>query len=246
MPGKRLFFLSCLIISLALVAATLPSVLQTRAVPPEVETGLMIWRANHCEGCHTLYGQGGAYAPDLTHIYRQRGEGYLREFLINPQAFHPGQRQMLALGLTDGEVTSLLTFLAWVGAQEPGLDWPPRPIQVRGGGATSPVIQSPTELLSDDPIARGKALFSSPPAICSTCHSVEPQAVIVGPSLAGIAATAATRVPGQSAELYIRNSILNPSEYLVEGFQDVMQKNFGSVLTAEQINDVIAYLMTLE
>ena len=28
------------------------------------------------------------------------------------------------------------------------------------------------------------------------------------------------------------------------GFQDVMQKNFGDVLTSDQINDLIAYLMT--
>lgn len=245
MLGRRLFFLGCLIVSLALIATTLPSITQTRAVPPEVEAGLTLWRGNNCEGCHTLYGQGGAYAPDLTHIYRQRGEGYLREFLINPQAFHPGQRQMLALGLTDSEMTNLLTFLAWISAQEPGLNWPPRPLQVRGGGTTS-VTDSSSALQSDDPLARGKALFSSPPSICSTCHSVEPDVVIVGPSLAGIASRAGTRVDGQSAEHYIRNSILNPSEYLVESFQDVMQKNFGSALTAEQINDLIVYLMTLE
>jgi nitric oxide reductase subunit C len=246
MLGRRLFFLCCLIICVGLIAAALPTVVQTRAVPPEVEAGLAIWRANNCEGCHTLYGQGSAYAPDLTHIYRQRGEGYLREFLINPQAFHPGQRQMPALGLTDTEMKNLLTFLAWVGAQEPGLSWPPRPIQVRGSSISSDTTQASTVTTSDDPVVRGKALFSSPPAICSTCHSVVPDVVIVGPSLAGIATTAASRVGDQNAEQYIRNSILNPSEYVVEGFQDVMQKNFSSVLTAEQINDLIAYLVTLK
>jgi hypothetical protein len=68
--------------------------------------------------------------------------------------------------------------------------------------------------------------------------------VIIGPSLAGIASHAGSRVAGLSAEEYIRASIVHPSEFVVPGFQDVMQKNFGDVLSSGQINDLIAYLMT--
>ena len=39
---------------------------------------------------------------------------------------------------------------------------------------------------------------------CITCHSLEPDVVIVGPSQAGLGTRAGTRVPGQSAEEYIR------------------------------------------
>ena len=42
-----------------------------------------------------------------------------------------------------------------------------------------------------------------------------------------------------------RISIIKPGVYIVPGFEDVMQKNFGDVLTSEQINDLIAFLMTL-
>ena len=48
----------------------------------------------------------------------------------------------------------------------------------------------------------------------------------------------------ESAEEYLRTSIIHPAEFIVPGFQDVMQKNFGDMLTSDQINDLIVFLMT--
>ena len=59
------------------------------------------------------------------------------------------------------------------------------------------------------------------------------------------ATRAASRIPGLSAEEYIRNSMVNPSDYLVEGFPDVMAKNLAQVLSSQDIADLVAYLMTL-
>ena len=81
---------------------------------------------------------------------------------------------------------------------------------------------------------------------CASCHSTTPDTTIVGPTLAGIAAGAETRVAGQDAHTYLLNAILNPGDHLVEGFQDLMPSNFGRKLTGEEIDAVIAYLMTLE
>jgi hypothetical protein len=47
------------------------------------------------------------------------------------------------------------------------------------------------------------------------------------------------------AETYIRDSILHPGDYVVEGFPDAMQRNLGDTLTSDQLNDIIAFLMTL-
>ncbi len=61
-----------------------------------------------------------------------------------------------------------------------------------------------------------------------------------GPSQAGLATRAETRVPGQTAEEYIRNSIVNPNDYIVEGFAEgVMYQNYGTDLTPEQIDDLV-------
>jgi nitric oxide reductase subunit C len=249
MSGTRLFFAVCLLISVVAFVLAIPSTFPASAMPPAPSVGMGIWKAYNCEGCHTFYGQGGAYAPDLTHIYATRGGDYLREFLLNPGAFHPNQRQMPMFGLTKSETDNLLAFLQWVGEQPAAQQWPPRPIEVSGGGSlaaqpNTSAANNSSDANSDDPVVRGKYLFSNAPAICSTCHSLQPDVVIVGPSLAGIASRAGSRVAGLSAEEYIRTSIVHPSEFIVPGFQDLMQKNFGDVLTSDQITDLIAYLMT--
>lgn len=91
-----------------------------------------------------------------------------------------------------------------------------------------------------------QATIGSAPG-CVTCHSLEEGQVLVGPSLHGIASRAGDRVEGQSAADYIHNSIVNPNAYVVEGFQEgLMYQNYAQDLTEEQINDLVAYLLTLE
>lgn len=89
----------------------------------------------------------------------------------------------------------------------------------------------------------GQAVFK---LRCAQCHALTPDTVVIGPSLAGIATRATTRIEGYTAEEYIEISILSPREYLVEGFSDTMPTNFGKDLTSEELAAVVAYLMTLK
>jgi L-cysteine S-thiosulfotransferase len=82
---------------------------------------------------------------------------------------------------------------------------------------------------------------------CRICHSLTKDERIIGPSFYGIADRATERIPGMSAEEYLRQSIIDPNAYIVEGYPEgQMIQNFGDILTEEQINDLIAFLMTLE
>jgi mono/diheme cytochrome c family protein len=81
---------------------------------------------------------------------------------------------------------------------------------------------------------------------CAACHAIEADAVIVGPSLFGIAKTAATRVPGMDARSFIEESILEPSAFLNAGYSDLMPKTFGQTLDENELDAVIAYLYTLQ
>ena len=81
---------------------------------------------------------------------------------------------------------------------------------------------------------------------CGACHSFSPDTIIVGPPLAGIGTHAATRVAGQDAQAYLLTSIMRPSAYLVEGFEDKMPANFGKKLTGEEIDAIVVYLLTIE
>lgn len=83
---------------------------------------------------------------------------------------------------------------------------------------------------------------------CKTCHVVEANAEpIVGPNLYGIASVAGSRVPGQSAAEYLRAAIVAPNDFLVEGYQPgIMPQTYELYLSEQQINDIVAYMLTLE
>lgn len=81
---------------------------------------------------------------------------------------------------------------------------------------------------------------------CATCHYPDKEEQLVGPGMLGLGERAATRVEGLSATEYLRNSILHPSDYVVENFPDLlMPQVYADLFTEEQINNLIAYLKTL-
>lgn len=247
MKGPQIFFGLCLVIGGILGFLIINDTLPEREVPAEVAAGHEIWRQYNCAGCHTLHGQGGAYGPDLTTNYTQRGETYLREFFVNPNAFHPDARPMPRFALTVAETDALIAFLADAAMSEYAESWPPRMIAVSGLsgiGTTSLVdINEAADAPESAAIQRGSITFTRQ---CASCHSLTPDSGgLPGPSLFGIADRAWYRVIGQSAEQYIRISILDPSDYIVEGYADVMPKNFGEILTSDEINDLVTFLLTL-
>ncbi len=79
---------------------------------------------------------------------------------------------------------------------------------------------------------------------CANCHSLEEGVAGAGPSLAGLATRAGETVEGQSAEDYIHEAIVNPGAYVVEGYNDIMPAY--DTLSEDDLNNLIAYLMTLE
>ena len=97
---------------------------------------------------------------------------------------------------------------------------------------------------------RGAQLFAQgregvPP--CLTCHQVVSGQVgfSVGPNLADIAERVRTQVAGLTAEEYLRQSILEPGRYIVSGYRNIMFPNYSTHFTEQDIQDLIAYLLTL-
>ncbi|MBK8783613.1 MAG: cytochrome c [Anaerolineales bacterium] len=104
----------------------------------------------------------------------------------------------------------------------------------------APVPPTPTP---DPLVVQGQQVFN---ARCATCHALVPDTIIIGPSLAGVATRAETRVKGQTAEEYLQLSVLRPGDYVVEGFTDIMITNFSKELTNEDMNALMAFLLTLK
>jgi nitric oxide reductase large subunit len=91
-----------------------------------VKAGKLLWEENNCMGCHTLLGEGGYYAPDLTNVVKKRGDAWIRVFLDDPETMFPGERRMVKYNFSDTEKSDLINFLAWVGEIDTN-GWPPEP-----------------------------------------------------------------------------------------------------------------------
>lgn len=122
---------------------------------------------------------------------------------------------------------------------------------------TAEPTQPPTVAPTDVPAASGgdavagEALFNEMRGevnfACATCHRVDSEEMLIGPGLLNVAARAETRVEGQTADEYLHNSIVHPGDYVVEGFFDgLMPQVYGEIFTTEQIDNLVAYLKTLQ
>lgn len=96
---------------------------------------------------------------------------------------------------------------------------------------------------SDSPAAQGQQLFQS--LGCATCHRTDTQGR--GPVLTGIFGKPQRLQNGQDVtvdEAYIRESIVNPTAKVVEGFQPIMPAYQGQV-NEEQLLQLVAYIRSL-
>ena len=212
-------------------------------ITPQVTRGKDVWHANNCINCHTLFGEGAYYAPDLTKITKHRGEAYLRAYLRDPSKFYDEtkhRRLMPKQDLSEQDITGLIAFLDWISNVD-NQGWPPRPILVTGatfpgaGAGTAPALAASAGAGAappgarpvtgaDNPIALGEAVLRTAVPACLACHSTAPGANMAGPTLAGLAARTeqlltSGQYKGQAKDLagYIRESVVAPSAHIVPG-----------------------------
>jgi hypothetical protein len=113
-------------------------------------------------------------------------------------------------------------------------------------------VQPPTETTlgenttTADMVKIGRTIMEGK-GICVTCHTIGKTGALRFPDLAGIGATAKTRVPGMSDVDYLAQSMYEPTAFVVPGFPPAMppvnQPPIG--LTDQEILCVIAALQAL-
>ena len=103
-----------------------------------------------------------------------------------------------------------------------------------------------TDLTTADMVKIGGELMVGK-GLCLTCHTIGKSGALRFPDLEGIAARAASRVPGLSEIEYLAQSLYEPDTYIVPGFNPGMpvinKPPIG--LTDPEILCVIAFLQTL-
>ena len=98
----------------------IPVQTNSKNITSDVIRGKHIWESNNCMGCHTLFGEGAYYAPDLTKVYTRRSENFIKIFLNDPNAMYPGKRKMVSYKFSDKEIEDLISFFKWWGAGSGG------------------------------------------------------------------------------------------------------------------------------
>ena len=102
------------------------------------------------------------------------------------------------------------------------------------------------DLTTADMVTVGRQVMEGK-GLCMTCHTIGRSGALRFPDLDGVAARAATRVPGLSDVEYFAQSLYAPDTFIVPGFNPGMpvinKPPIG--LTDQEILCVIAYLQTL-
>jgi len=141
--------------------------------------GKHLWDRNNCMGCHTLFGEGAYYAPELTKVYERRGPTFITAMIKDPERMYPGRRQMVNYGFKDSEIADLVAFLKWAGE----VDLNGFPKKPHLAPAQAPGAIPPSNLSK----ASGATVAAVAPTTfqqtCMACHALGGQGGSVGPAL---------------------------------------------------------------
>lgn len=84
-------------------------------IDAKVIRGKEIWESNNCMGCHTIMGEGGYYAPELTKVIDRRGAAYVKAVLQSPIPWGPRGRKMVTYAMNDADAEAMIAYLEWIG-----------------------------------------------------------------------------------------------------------------------------------
>lgn len=82
-------------------------------LPPGVIVGKQAWQRGGCMECHTLFGNGGYNAPDLTKVTERHSDSYITDWLTTAKVVRPTTKTAhMAVSPADAE--ALLSFFKYL------------------------------------------------------------------------------------------------------------------------------------
>lgn len=195
-----------------------------KTITPEVVRGKLIWEDNNCMGCHSLFGEGAYYAPELTKVVERRGADWIRVFIKDPEAMYPGQRKMVKYDFSENQISDLIAFFQWAGT-----------VDLNGFPAKPPLkkLMQP-DVVTNVTTTQNPAALAQPQifsSLCSACHVVGGKGGNVGPAL---------------DDAFARKNV----EEMIAWLKDPQKIKPGTTmpklpLTDSQINELVSYLQSL-
>ena len=109
-----------------------------------------------------------------------------------------------------------------------------------GGETSTPVLTTP-QLTGEELF---ETFFGATGKTCSGCHRLDDEDGPFAPTLKGVSVRAADRVEGLSDVEYLRQSIVDPEAFQVEGWPQGMPTNYAEVFSEHDIDRLIEFLLT--
>lgn len=219
--ARNLFILGSLFFFVILVILTVDTLskLPQRApeITEEVNAGKMAWHKYDCIGCHTIFGNGSYFAPDLTKATDRKPKEYLKQFLMDPKSVN-AKAAMPKYGITSEEADNLIAFLQW-SARVDTNDWPPKPILAAAAGAGI------KELTPGQKVYQAQG--------CSNCHMISGIGGTTGPEL--------THVGSRRDREWIHEHFVDPRKMVPNSAMPSYKQ-----LSDQELNDLTAYMLTLK
>ncbi|HIJ38440.1 MAG TPA: c-type cytochrome [Rhodospirillaceae bacterium] len=129
--GGTIFFF---VIFVALVAQSVNYAIVNGAVPSESAAhGKRIWERHACFDCHTLFGEGARFAPELGQVWLRYGgaddpdgaRDRLKDWIKAQPSRVEGRHQMPHFDLSDKDLDDLVDFLRYTSGINTQ-NWPPK------------------------------------------------------------------------------------------------------------------------
>ena len=120
------------------------------------------------------------------------------------------------------------------------------PVQVLSQDDFEAWVASKTGAVSDDPVLRGEQVAQQ--YGCTACHSSD-GSELAGPTWLGVYGSTESLSDGSTVLVdreYVIESIREPGKKIVQGFQNIMPAGIGADLTDEQLDDLVAYIESLQ
>jgi mono/diheme cytochrome c family protein len=220
--GTRVAALAAALVALSLAACGREE--------PDLANGKALF-VERCGSCHELSRAGtqGQSAPSLDAAFRAALQGGMNretvEGVVHKQIGNVRKNSQMPADLVTGsDARDVAAYVAYAtgktGEDEGAL------AQAGLAGATT-----------------GEQLFTA--AGCGGCHKLASAGATgtIGPGLDELAAAAGEREPGKGAEEYVREALLDPDAYVVDGFNEGVMPSFEGKLSDKQLQTLVEFLL---
>lgn len=184
-----------------------------------------------CGSCHTLAraGTGGKAGPNLDQAFDTAiQDGFTRDTVkgvVEHQILYPIKKGVMPAKIFTGKQAKDVAAYVAYATDRKGED---------GGALAQAGLAGATS---------GEQIFTA--AGCAGCHTLGKAGATgkIGPSLNDLPTEAGDIEPGTSAEDYVRQSIVDPSAFVVQGFKDGVMPPYKGKLTDKQVDALVKYLL---